>query len=158
MVIILWMLVGVLLTSALVAIIAFRSSGRSASSPSGSPQTVSSAGVATVTLEVDGGDPTSPAVRRLVHETALGIFRTVPDAREVVVRTPAGTILGRVSRETPMPRQPTVSPMLHEPHIRRTHVIHPHHQRLSTAKSSRPAFADRNVKLRGRDSNSQPTD
>jgi hypothetical protein len=122
MVIILWMLVGVLLTSALVAIIAFRSSGRSASSPSGSPQTVSSAGVATVTLEVDGGDPTSPAVRRLVHETALGIFRTVPDAREVVVRTPAGTILGRVSRETPMPRQPTVSPMLHEPHIRRTHV------------------------------------
>jgi hypothetical protein len=122
MVIILWMLFGVLLTSALVALIAFRSSRRSAASRTDPPLTVSAAGVAAVTLDVDEGDPTSPAVRRLIHETALGIFRTVPDAREVVVRTPAGTVLGRVSRETPMPRELTVPPMLHEPHVRRTHV------------------------------------
>ena len=110
------------LTSALVALIAFRSSRRSAASRTGSPRTVSASRVAAVTLEIDEADPASPAVRRLVQETARGIFRTAPDAREVVVRTRAGTILGRVSRETPMPRELTVSPVLHEPHVRRTHV------------------------------------
>jgi len=122
-VIIFWILFGVLLlTSALVALIAFRSSRRPAAPPTGSPLTVSASHVVVVTIEVDEADPASPAIRRLVHETVLGIFRTAPDAREVVVRTRAGTILGRVSRETPMPRELTVSPVLHEPHVRRTHV------------------------------------
>jgi hypothetical protein len=75
-----------------------------------------------VTLDIAEADPASPAVQRLVHEAALGIFRTAPEAREVVVRTRAGTILGRVSREAPMPRTLSVSPALHEPHVRRTHV------------------------------------
>jgi hypothetical protein len=122
-VIILWILIGVvLLTAALVALIAFRPSKRSAAPRNSSPLTVDASHVAAVTLEVDDADRASPAVGRLVHETALGIFRTAPDAREVVVRTRAGTILGRVSRETPMPRELTVSPALHEPHVRRTHV------------------------------------
>jgi len=122
-VIILWILLGVfLLIVGLVALIAFRSSGRSAAPRTVSPLTVSASHVATVTLEVDEGDPASPAVQRLVHEAALGIFRSAPDAREVEVRTRAGTILGRVSRETPPPRELTVSPVLHEPHVRRTHV------------------------------------
>lgn len=130
MVIILWILFGVfLLTAALAALIAFRSSGRSAAPRTGSPLTVDASHVASVTLEVDEADPASPAVQRLVHETALGIFRTAPDAREVVVRARAGTFLGRVSRflgrvsrETPIPRELSVSPVLHEPHVRRTHV------------------------------------
>ena len=123
MVIILWIVFGVLvLTASLVALIAFRSSRRSAAPRTGSRLTVDVSHVVAVTIEVDEADPASPAVRRLVHETALGIFRTAPDAREVVVQTPAGTTLGRVSRETPMPRELTVSPALHEPHVRRTHV------------------------------------
>jgi hypothetical protein len=121
-VIIFWILFGVLLTSPLVALIAFRSSRRSAAPRTRSPLTVSASRVAAVTLEIDEADPASPAVRRLVQETALGVLRTAPDAREVVVRTRAGTIVGRVSRETPMPRELTVSPVLHEPHVRRTHV------------------------------------
>lgn len=123
MVIILWILFGVLLlTAALVALIAFRSPRRSAVPQAGSPPTVSATHVAAVTLEVDEADPASPAVQRLVHETALAIFRAAPDAREVEVRTRAGTILGRVSREAPPPRELTFSPLLHEPQIRRTHV------------------------------------
>jgi len=123
MVIILWILFGVLvLTGTLVALIAFRSSGRLTAPRTGSPLTVRASHVASVTLEVDEADPALPAVRRLVHETALGVFRAAPDAREVEVRTRAGTILGRVSRETPPPRELTISPVLHEPHVRRTHV------------------------------------
>ena len=121
--IILWVLFGVvLLTASLMALIAFRSSRRSAPSRTGSPLTLSPSDVASVTLEVDEADPASPAVQRLVQETALGIFRASPDAREVEVRTRAGTILGRVSRGTPPPRELTISPALHEPHVRRTHV------------------------------------
>ena len=121
--IILWILFGVLLlTASLVALIAFRSSRRPAAPRTGPPLTVSPSHVATVTLEVDEADPASSAVRRLVQETALGIFRASPDAREVEVRTRAGTMLGRVSRGTPPPRELTISPMLHEPHVRRTHV------------------------------------
>jgi len=122
-VIILWVLFGVvLLTASLVALIAFRSSRRSAATRTGSPLTVSASGVASVTLEVDEADPASSAVRRLVQETALGIFRASPDAREVEVRTRTGTILARVSRGTSPPRELTISPELHEPHVRRTHV------------------------------------
>ena len=120
--IILWILFGVVLLIALVALIGSRSSKRSAVPPDGSPLTVDASHVASVTLEVDDADPASPAVQRLVHETALEIFRTAPDAREVEVRSRTGTILGRVSRETPPPRELTVSPALHEPHVRRTHV------------------------------------
>jgi hypothetical protein len=120
--IILWIVFGVFLAAALVGLIAFRSSRRSAAPRTGSPLTVSASRVAAVTLEVDEADAASPAVQRLVHETALGIFRTAPDAREVEVRSRAGTILGRVSRETPPPRELRVSPVLHEPHVRRTHV------------------------------------
>lgn len=121
--IILWVLFGVLLlTASLVALIAFRSSRRSAAPPTGSPLTVPASRVASVTLEVDEADPASSAVRRLVHETALGIFRASPDAHEVEVRTRAGTILTRVSRGTPLPRELTISLELHEPHVRRTHV------------------------------------
>jgi hypothetical protein len=122
-VIILWVLFGVvLLTASLVALIAFRSSRRSAALRSGVPLTVPATTVAAVILEIDDADPASPAVRRLVHETALGIFRTAPDTRTVVVRTRAGTILGRVSRGTPVPRELTISPTLHEPHVQRAHV------------------------------------
>lgn len=117
-----WILFGVLLTAALVALIAFRSSRPSAAPRTGSPLTVSASRVAAVTLEIDDADPASPAVQRLIREMALGIFRTAPDARDVEVRTRAGTFLGRVSRETPPPRELTVSPWLHEPHVRRTHV------------------------------------
>jgi hypothetical protein len=122
-VIILWILIGVvLLTAALAALIALRSSTRSAAPRSGSPLTVDASGIAAVTLDVDDADPASTAVQRLVHETAIGVFRTAPDAREVVVRARTGAILGRVSRETPIPREVTDSPVLHEPHVRRTHV------------------------------------
>jgi hypothetical protein len=122
-VIILWILFGVLLlTASLVALIAFRAHRRSAAPRTGTPPTVSPSHVATVSLEVDEADPASSAVRRLVQETALGIFRDAPDAREVEVRSRAGTILGRVSRGTSPPRELTISPMLHEPHVRRTHV------------------------------------
>jgi hypothetical protein len=121
--IIVWILLGVLLvTAALVALIAFRSSKRSAAPRTGSPLTVGASHVASVSLEVDEADPASSAVRRLVQETALGIFRDAPDAREVEVRSRAGTILGRVSRATARPLELTISPMLHEPHVRRTHV------------------------------------
>lgn len=120
--IILWILFGVVLLIALVALIGSRSSKRSAVPPDGSPLTVDASHVASVTLEVDDADPASPAAQRLVHETALEIFRTAPDAREVEVRSRTGTILGRVSRETPPPRELTVSPALHEPHVRRAHV------------------------------------
>ena len=121
--IIFWIVFGVLLlTSVLVALIAFRSSRRSAVTRTDSPLPVGASHVAAVILEVDEADPASPAVQRLVHEVALGIFKTAPDAREVEVRTRAGTFLGRVSRETRMPRELTVSPVLHEPHVRRTHV------------------------------------
>jgi hypothetical protein len=121
-VIIPWILSGVLLTAALVALIAFRSSRQSAAPRIDAPLTVSASRVATVTIEIDDADPASPAVRRLVEEAALGIFRTAQDAREVVVRTRAGSILGRVNRGTPMPRELAISSVLHEPHVRRTHV------------------------------------
>jgi hypothetical protein len=119
-----WILVLVFgLTAVLaIALIAFRSPQRSAAPQAGSPPTVSATHVVAVTLEVDEADPASPAVQRLVYETALAIFRAAPDAREVEVRTRAGTILGRVSREAPPPRELTFSPLLHEPQIRRTHV------------------------------------
>ena len=118
----LWILFGALIvTAAVVALIAFGSSRRSASPP-GSPPTAGASQGGAVTLDIAETDPASPAVRRLVQETALGIFRTAPDVREVVVRTRAGTILGRVSRETPIPRGLAVPPVLHEPHARRTHV------------------------------------
>jgi hypothetical protein len=119
-----WILVVVFgLTAVLaIALIAFRSPPRSAAPQASSPPTVSAAHVVAVTLEVDEADPASPAVQRLVHETALATFRAAPDAREVEVRTRAGTILGRVSREAPPPRELTFSPLLHEPQIRRTHV------------------------------------
>ena len=115
-----WILLGIPLTASLVALIALRSSRRPAVTRTDPPLTA--ADRALVTLEVDVADPGSPAAQRLVHEMALGIFRTAPDARDVEVRTRAGTFLGRVSRETPPSRELTVSPWLHEPHIRRTHV------------------------------------
>jgi hypothetical protein len=118
-----WVVFGVLLlTAVLVAAIAFRSFRRSAGPGAGSALAVSATHVAAVTLEVDEADPGPPAVQRLVNETALGIFRAAPDAQEVEVRTRAGTILGRVSREAPPPRELTSSPLLLEPHIRRAHV------------------------------------
>ena len=120
--IILWILVGVVLLTAAIAVLMLRPSTRSAAPRNGSPLTVDASHVATVTLEVDDVDPASPAVQRLVRETALGILRTAPDAREVVVRARTGAILGRVGRETPMPREVMDSPALHEPHVRRTHV------------------------------------
>jgi hypothetical protein len=120
---ILWILLGaVLLSAALVALFAIRSPRRSATPKDGPPLTVDASGVVAVTLEIDDADPGSPAVQRTVHETALGIFRTTPDAYEVVVRARTGIVLGRVSRETSIPREVTVSPVLREPHARRTNV------------------------------------
>lgn len=118
----LWILLGIPLTALLVALVVLRSSRGSAVTQTDPPFALTASEGASVTLEVDDADPASPAAQRLVHEMALGIFRTAPDARDVEVRTRAGTFLGRVSRETPPPRELTFSPWLHEPHIQRTHV------------------------------------
>lgn len=116
------LVLGLIVVVLVATSIAFRSSRRPTAPKADSPPAVSATHVASVTLEVDEADPASPAVQRLVHETALAIFRAAPDAREVEVRTRAGTILGRVSREASPPRELTSPPLLHEPRTRRTRV------------------------------------
>lgn len=72
-------------------------------------------GRAVVVLDVEGGDPETPAVRRLVRETATRTFAALPDVEEVEVRSRTGRVLGRAERRPPEPREIALPEHLFEP-------------------------------------------
>lgn len=100
---------------------------------------------AVVVLEVDAGDPTNPAVQRLVHDAATRAFAAIPDADDVEVRTAQGALLGRLRRTVALPHDVAVSRQLLEPHRHRTHqpgvAEHLHEQREVLGGSAQHAQA-----------------
>lgn len=56
-------------------------------------------GVATVGIDVQASDTSSPVVQRLVHDAAVQVFTTRPEVTRVKVNNASGTELGSVSRE-----------------------------------------------------------
>jgi hypothetical protein len=84
-----------------------------------SPVSVEAGGLVTAVLELEDVDPDSPAVQRLVHDTAARLLAALPDATEVEVRTPGGQVLGRVTRKAVRPHPIALPEWLSEPHSHR---------------------------------------
>jgi len=104
---------------------------------------VDASGRAAVTLELDDADPSSPIVRRLVHDAAARVFALLPDAVEVEVRARGGRVLGRVSRRSPPPPRIDVPPPLYEPRPRRAAAPDParHLREEELGGAARPPVA-----------------
>jgi hypothetical protein len=78
-----------------------------------------------VTLDLDGADPDSPAVQRLVRDAAHRVLARDPDLDEVEVVDRSGRVLARERRPSPMPPEVAVPEALREPHARGRHSPSP---------------------------------
>jgi hypothetical protein len=72
-------------------------------------------------LDIEGAEPNAAPVRRLVREVAARVFRVMPTAEEVEVRSGVGALLGVVGRTSAGGRgAPAPEVMLLEPHVPRS--------------------------------------
>lgn len=74
---------------------------------------------ARVVLDLVAKDPDDPALRRLVHETALRALRSNTTVDRVEVVDADGRVLGTEERAAPLP-EVALPAELHEPHLRRS--------------------------------------
>lgn len=122
----LWIVLGaaVVVVGVVLAIVA-RRGGRPAGpgarvAAPGAPPVQVIEGRAVVTLEISPPDPQSPAVRRLVHDTAGRAFADMPEAQEVEVRAASGEVLGVVPRQAAIRPESELPGHLYEPRTRRS--------------------------------------
>jgi hypothetical protein len=78
-----------------------------------------------VRLDLEDVDPDSPAVQRLVRETAHRILARDPSLDEVEVVDRTGRTLARERRPSPLPPEVSVPEALREPHARGGHTPSP---------------------------------
>jgi hypothetical protein len=102
---------------------------------------------AMVVLDVQHADPRSPAVERMVREAAARVYRMMPSAERVEVRSPSGLTLGVVERRPAPERRLEVPETLTEPRLPRSvgpdltrHLGEPEEAEPPPSPPARPVF------------------
>jgi hypothetical protein len=130
---------GLIFGAAVVAaVVAYR---RSAVLPSRTAEVTPQHGRVVVLLDVERVEPQAPASQRLVREAAARMFRMMPGATEVEVRSAAGVVLGVVPRARTVPPPVLLPDVLVEPHTRRSRTPDPSRHFGPEVSEPRPVVA-----------------